>query len=49
MAPDKNQLFPIPGYNRLCFLKNIVRNPNIKVGDFTYYDDFESVENFERM
>ena len=31
---------------RLCFLKNIITNPNITVGDYTYYDDPESVENF---
>jgi len=48
MAPDKEQKFPIPGYNRLRFLKNIIRNPNIEVGDYTYYDDFENVENFEK-
>ena len=35
-------------YSRLCFLKNIIKNPNIIVGDFTYYDDFENVENFEK-
>jgi hypothetical protein len=29
---------------RLCFLKNIVTNPNIIVGDYTYYDDPEDVE-----
>ena len=46
--PDKNKKFPLENYDRLCFLKNIVKNPNIMVGDYTYYDDFESVENFER-
>ncbi|MEL7120229.1 MAG: CatB-related O-acetyltransferase [Bacteroidota bacterium] len=46
--PDKNQKFPLPNYNRLCFLKNVVKNPNIIVGDYTYYDDFETVENFEK-
>lgn len=46
--PDKNQIFPIKGYDRLCFLKNIIKNPNIKVGDYTYYDDFEDVYNFEK-
>ena len=46
--PDKNQVFPLPNYDRLCFLKNVVRNPNIIVGDYTYYDDFETVENFEK-
>jgi virginiamycin A acetyltransferase len=47
-APDKNIKFPIQNYNRLCFLKNIVKNPNISIGDYTYYDDFENVENFEK-
>lgn len=47
-APNKDQKFPLPNYDRLCFLKNIVTNPNIIVGDYTYYDDFEAVENFEK-
>ncbi|MEM1357947.1 MAG: CatB-related O-acetyltransferase [Bacteroidota bacterium] len=46
--PDKNQKFPLGAYDRLCFLKNIITNPNISVGDYTYYDDFEAVENFEK-
>ena len=46
--PDKHQKFPLENYDRLCFLKNIVKNPNIIVGDYTYYDDFETVENFEK-
>jgi virginiamycin A acetyltransferase len=48
MIPDKNNTFPITGYDRMCFLKNIIKNPNIKVGDYTYYDDFENVDNFEK-
>lgn len=47
-GPDKNKAFPLAHYNRLCFLKNIVKNPNIMVGDYTYYDDFDNVENFEK-
>lgn len=47
-GPDKNIKFPLNNYDRLCFLKNIVKNPNIIVGDYTYYDDFENVENFEK-
>ncbi|MCL4134915.1 UNVERIFIED_CONTAM: hypothetical protein GTU68_027060 [Idotea baltica] len=46
--PDKDQQFPLANYKRLCFLKNIVQNPNIEVGDYTYYDDFEDVYNFEK-
>ncbi|WP_417602752.1 CatB-related O-acetyltransferase [Owenweeksia hongkongensis] len=47
-APDKDQIFPLEHYDRLCFLKNIVKSPNIIVGDYTYYDDFEDVHNFEK-
>ncbi|MDD7913697.1 CatB-related O-acetyltransferase [Polaribacter ponticola] len=47
-GPDTNQKFPLANYDRLCFLKNIIKNPNIIVGDYTYYDDFENVENFEK-
>ncbi|WP_338733923.1 CatB-related O-acetyltransferase [Mangrovimonas cancribranchiae] len=47
-GPDKNIKFPLEHYDKLCFLKNIVKNPNIIIGDYTYYDDFENVENFEK-
>lgn len=48
MGPNKDLIFPLENYNRLCFLKNIIKNPNIIVGDYTYYDDFENVNNFEK-
>ncbi|SFD41360.1 CatB-related O-acetyltransferase [Algibacter pectinivorans] len=48
IGPDKKVKFPLENYDRLCFLKNIVKNPNIIIGDYTYYDDFENVENFEK-
>ncbi len=47
-APNKDERFPLPNYDRLCFLKNVVKHPNISVGDYTYYDDFEDVANFQR-
>ncbi|NBC24449.1 MAG: chloramphenicol acetyltransferase [Bacteroidetes bacterium] len=47
-GPNKDIKFPLKNYDRLCFLKNVVKNPNIIVGDYTYYDDFENVENFEK-
>jgi virginiamycin A acetyltransferase len=33
---------------RVCFIKNTVSNPNIVIGDYTYYDDPEDSEDFER-
>lgn len=47
-GPDKDIKFPLANYDKLCFLKNIIKNPNIVVGDYTYYDDFDNVENFEK-
>ena len=37
--PDKDQKFPLANYDRLCFLKNVIKNPNVIIGDYTYYDD----------
>ncbi len=39
----------MPGFPQVCFIKNQVRNPNIEIGDYTYYDDPEGAENFERQ
>ena len=47
-GPDPLTKFPLQGITTLCFLKNIISSPNITVGDYTYYDDFESVENFKK-
>ena len=47
-APNKDIAFPLKNFDKLCFLKNIIKNPNIIVGDYTYYDDFEDVHNFEK-
>jgi virginiamycin A acetyltransferase len=47
-GPDKNSLYPLEHYNKLCFLKNLIDSPNIEVGEYTYYDDLEDVHNFEK-
>ena len=44
--PNPDDLHPIDGVTRTCFLKNIVTNPQIIVGDYTYYDDPKDVHNF---
>lgn len=46
--PDSNQIYPLKDYNRMVFLKNIVKSPNIIVGDYSYYDDTEDAMNFEQ-
>lgn len=46
--PNPNTLYPIEGVTRTVYLKNIITNPQIIVGDYTYYDDPEDVYNFEK-
>ncbi|AFY70313.1 Chloramphenicol O-acetyltransferase [Thalassoporum mexicanum PCC 7367] len=46
--PDRHEPYPMPGFPQVCFIKNIINNPNIIIGDYTYYDDPEDVKNFER-
>jgi len=47
-GPDPTDPHPLAGFPQVCFIKNTVRNPNIIVGDYTYYDDPLDAENFER-
>ena len=48
MRPDKNAAFPNPNIPSLCYVKNVVKNPNIIVGDYTYYDDVDGADQFEK-
>ncbi|MGB3789999.1 MAG: Vat family streptogramin A O-acetyltransferase [Phormidesmis sp.] len=47
-GPNASCKHPMEGFQQICFIKNTVSNPNIVVGDYTYYDDPEDSENFER-
>jgi virginiamycin A acetyltransferase len=40
-------MHPLNGVTRTVDLKNIIANPQIIVGNYTYYDDPEDVLNFE--
>ena len=46
--PDPNLAFPNPNLPRLCFIKNVVKNPRIIIGDYTYYDDVDGADQFEK-
>jgi virginiamycin A acetyltransferase len=46
--PDPRNPHPMAGFPQVCFIQNTVNNPNIIIGDYTYYDDPEDSENFER-
>ena len=45
---NPNEKHPMKGFPQICFIKNTIINPNITIGDYTYYDDLEDSENFER-
>ncbi|MEL6161637.1 MAG: Vat family streptogramin A O-acetyltransferase [Cyanobacteria bacterium J06623_5] len=45
---NPNEKHPLPGVPQICFVKNTVSNPNIIIGDYTYYDDLDDSEDFER-
>lgn len=47
MGPNPNEIFPNPKIPSLCFIKNVIKNPNIIIGEYTYYDDINGAENFE--
>lgn len=46
--PNPETRYPIPGVTRTVYLKNFVNNPQILIGDYTYYDDPQDVGNFEK-
>lgn len=49
MKPDANKLYPRRNDNTICYLKNIIKNPNIIIGDFTFYNDFvDDPRDFEK-
>jgi virginiamycin A acetyltransferase len=47
-GPSPENPHPMAGFPQICFVKNTVKNPAIVIGDYTYYDDPEDSENFER-
>ncbi len=47
-GPKPTEKNPMKGFNQVCYIKNTIKNPNIIVGDYTYYDDPIDSANFER-
>jgi virginiamycin A acetyltransferase len=48
IGPSPKEIHPMKGFPRVCFIKNTVSNPQIIIGDYTYYDDPVDSEGFER-
>jgi virginiamycin A acetyltransferase len=46
-GPNPNHPFPMEGHKRVCYIKSLITNPNIIIGDYTYYDHPECPERFE--
>ena len=40
MAIPSKKIYPREGDDTIVYLKNVITNPNIEVGDFTFYNDF---------
>ncbi len=46
-GPSPNDPHPLKGFPQVGFLKPLIQNPNIIVGDYSYYDDPDGPEHFE--
>lgn len=46
-GPMPDETHPMKGFPQICYIKNTIKNPDIIVGDYTYYDDPAGSENFE--
>ena len=46
--PDPQTLYPIDRVTRTFFLKNKISHPQISIGDYTYYDDPDDADSFEK-
>ena len=47
MGPDPNAVYPNENIKQVVYIKIVVTNPNIIVGEYTYYDDVNGAERFE--
>lgn len=47
-GPDPNAIYPNEEIKSVCYIKNVITRPNIIVGDYTYYDDVNGAEDFEK-
>ncbi|ASA19414.1 Vat family streptogramin A O-acetyltransferase [Paenibacillus donghaensis] len=48
-GPDPHAVYPNPDLKQIRFIKNIVTNPLIVAGDYSYYDDSSGEAPFEQQ
>ncbi len=47
--PNPNIIYPRSNDKSTCYLKSVVKKPNVTIGDFTFYNDFYNPpEDFEK-
>jgi virginiamycin A acetyltransferase len=46
-GPSPNNPYPMAGFPQVGFLKALIKNPNIVVGEYSYYDDPDGPDDFE--
>ncbi|HFX3750549.1 TPA: Vat family streptogramin A O-acetyltransferase [Enterococcus faecium] len=39
IGPNKNKLYPNENINTVCYISNLPKRPNVKIGEYTYYSD----------
>lgn len=47
-GPSPLEKHPLAGFPQVCYIRNTIKGPNIEVGEYTYYDDPDDSEGFER-
>ncbi|MEX3617108.1 Vat family streptogramin A O-acetyltransferase [Paenibacillus glucanolyticus] len=47
-GPDPHVIYPNEAIKSICYIKNVVTRPNIIVGEYTYYDDINGADEFEK-
>ena len=47
MWPNADDIFPNPNIKDICYVKNVVKNPNVIIGDYTYYFEADNSDKFE--
>ena len=42
--PDINKIYPRTNDKQIVYLKNVITNSNIQIGDYTIYNDFIMIQ-----
>ena len=48
VGPNPDKIYPNEKIKQICYIKNVIKSTNIQVGDYTYYDDVDGAEDFEK-